>query len=265
MKTKKAKVIAVANHKGGVGKTTTTLTTARILASRGYKVLCVDLDAQANLTLSLLREDAEYKTVADALRENTSLPVINVFDNFDIVASSLAMSNLEISMMGMMEREHIIELKIEEFKDKYDFIFLDCPPALSIFTMNGLVAADYVLIPLVAEVLAYKGITSLIMVISQISKRMNPGLGVVGILLTMYEGNKSLTRSIEEALHDVYGELPFKSHIRKNARVAEAPATRKSLLEYAPNSAAFQDYNTFVDEFLERIEYGEKKAKTRRK
>lgn len=117
----------MANHKGGVGKTTTTLTTASILAKQGYKVLCVDLDAQANLTLSLLREDAEYDTIADAITQEKALPIVNVFENFDIVPSSLSLTKLELSMMGVMQREYVISDKLKPLRVEYDYIFLDCP------------------------------------------------------------------------------------------------------------------------------------------
>ena len=248
-----AKVIAVANHKGGVGKTTTTLTTASILAKQGYKVLCVDLDAQANLTLSLLREDAEYDTIADAITQEKDLPIFNVFENFDIVPSSLSLTRLELALMGVMQREYVISDKLKPLKSKYDFIFLDCPPALGIFTVNALVAADYVLITMTPEVLPYKGLGSLIITISQISERMNTKLSCAGILFTMYESGKTITKNIELAVKKVYGGLLFDTHIRKNVRVAEAPAERKSLLEYAPTSTAFIDYTNFTEELLNRI------------
>lgn len=250
---KTAKVIAVANHKGGVGKTTTTLTTASILAKQGYRVLCVDLDAQANLTLSLLREDAEYDTIADAITTDVDLPIVNVFENFDIVPSSLSLTRLELAMMGVMQREYVISDKLKSLRSQYDFIFLDCPPALGIFTVNALVAADYALITMTPEVLPYKGLGSLIILISQISERMNTNLSCAGILFTMYEGGKTITKNIEMAVKKVYGGLLFDTHIRKNVRVAEAPAERKSLLEYAPTSTAFIDYSNFTEEFLGRI------------
>lgn len=257
---KSAKVIAVANHKGGVGKTTTTLTTASILAKQGYKVLCVDLDAQANLTLSLLREDAEYDTIADALTQEKALPIVNVFENFDIVPSSLSLTKLELSMMGVMQREYVISDKLKPLRVEYDYIFLDCPPALGIFTVNALVAADYALVTMTPEVLPYKGLGSLIILISQISERMNTKLSCAGILFTMYESGKTITKNIEMAVRKVYGGLLFDSHIRKNVRVAEAPAERKSLLEYAPTSTAFIDYTNFTEELLKRI--NSKKSKS---
>ena len=250
---KVAKVIAVANHKGGVGKTTTTLTTAAILAKKGYKVLCVDLDAQANLTLSLLRDDAEYDTIVEAITDEKDLPIVNVFENFDIVPSSLSLTRLELALMGVMQREFVISDKLKPVMSKYDFIFLDCPPALGIFTVNALVAADYVLITMTPEVLPYKGLGSLIITISQISERMNTKLSCAGILFTMYESSKTITKNVEMAVKKVYGGLLFDSHIRKNVRVAEAPAERKSLLEYAPSSSAFIDYSNFTEELLERI------------
>lgn len=247
------KIIAVANHKGGIGKTTTTLTTASILAKKGFKVLCIDLDAQANLTLSLLKEDAEYETIADSITKGKELPIVNVFENFDIVPSSLSLTKLELSMMGVMQREYVLCDKLQTIKAKYDFIFIDCPPALGIFTVNALAAAEYVLIPMTPEVLPYKGLGSLIILISQISGRLNTELKCAGILFTMYEPGKTITKNIELAVKKVYGGLLFNTHIRKSVRVAEAPAARQSLLHYAPTSTAFIDYTEFTEELLSRI------------
>lgn len=248
-----SKIIAVVNHKGGVGKTTTTLTTASIFAKKGFRVLCVDLDPQANLTLSLLREDAEYETIGDAIVKESDPPVINVFENLDIVPSSLSLAKLELSLMGVMQREYVITDMLKNIKKDYDYIFLDCPPTLGMFTINALVAANYAIITMTPEVLPYKGLGSIIILISQIAERLNTQLQCAGILFTMFEGGKVLTKNIEVAVRKVYGGLLFDTHIRKNVKVAEAPAERKCLLEYAPSSTAFADYKQFADELLDRF------------
>lgn len=249
-----SKIIAVVNHKGGVGKTTTALNTAYALARKGFRVLCVDLDPQANLTLSLLREDAEYETIGDAIVKESDPPVINIFENFDIAPSSLSLTNVEYSMLGTMEREYVITDLLKNIKKDYDYIFLDCPPSIGILTINALVAANYALITMTPEALPYKGLSSIMVLISQIIRRLNTKLQCAGILFTKYEGRKDLTKNIEMAVRKVYDGLLFDTRIRKCVKVAEAPAMRKCLLELSPISTASADYSQFADELLGRIE-----------
>lgn len=254
-KKRHAAVIAVANHKGGVAKTTTTLSTAFSLARRGNSVLMLDLDAQANLTLSLLKEDAEYDSIYNAINKGSeALPIVHVKDGLDLVPSSLNLAQLEISLTGLMEREYIISDKLSPMMDRYDYILIDCPPSLGIFTVNALVAADYVLIPTTAEVLPFKGLSSLVILINQISERMNTRLTLLGIVLTRYKGQSRLTRNIEDAIKTIYGPLVISTHIRETVRAAEAPITRLALYEYAPTSTAAKDYEALVDELLQRLE-----------
>lgn len=254
MPDKKATVIAVANHKGGVAKTTTTLSVSSLLARKGYKVLMIDLDAQSNLTYSLIREDAEYDSIYDTINKGLKeLPIMKVRDDLDIVPSSLNLSQLEISLSGLLQREYIIYDKLKPYLNEYDFIIIDCPPSLGIFTVNALVAADHVLIPMTAEVLPFKGLASLVVLINQISDRMNKGLSVLGILLTRYKGKANLTRNIEEAIEKIYGPLLMRTHIRETVRAAEAPIERVALIEYAPNSTAARDYHSAVEEILGRL------------
>lgn len=249
-----AVTIAIANHKGGVAKTTSTLTIGSILAKRGSRVLLVDLDAQSNLTLSLLREDADYTSIYDAISGGSSeLPIVSIKKNIDLVPSSLNLTQLELSMMGILQREYIIADKLKPYLDQYDYILIDCPPALGIFTVNALVAADYALIPMTAEVLPYKGLTSLITLIAQISDRLNTRLSVLGILFTKYKANTNLTKNIETAVTEVFGPLLLENHVRDATKVAEAPIERASLVDYAPKSQAAKDYERVVDEILERM------------
>lgn len=260
-KTNKAVVLAIANHKGGVAKTTTTLSIGFSLARKGMKVLLIDLDAQSNLTFSLFKEDAEYDSIYNAINKGMEgLPIMPVKENLDLVPSSLNLAQLEISVTGLMEREYIIADKIKPYLENYDFILLDCPPSLGIFTVNALVAADYVLIPMTAEVLPYKGLASLVVLVNQISERMNPRLSVLGILLTRYKIRNNLTKNIENAIAKVYGPLLMETHIRETTRAAEAPISRLALLEYAPNSTAAKDYEEAVDEILTRLKNNEPEA-----
>ena len=212
--------------------------------------------------LSLLKEDAEYDSIYDAINKGTAeLPVIHVKDNLDLAPSSLNLAQLEISLSGLLQREYIINDKLKSCRNAYDFILIDCPPSLGIFTVNALVAADYVLIPMTAEVLPYKGLASLVVLVNQISERMNPDLSVLGILLTKYKGKNNLTKNIENAISQIYGPLLLGSHVRETTRAAEAPIAKVAILEYAPNSTAARDYENVVTEILERLEINLKKGK----
>lgn len=251
----KACVISIANHKGGVAKTTTTLSVGYSLARRGYRVLLMDLDPQSNLTLSLLQEDAEYSSIYDAvIKRDEPLPLIRVKDTLDLTPSSLELSQLEISLTSLLEREYVITDKLVPLMDKYDFILIDCPPSLGIFTINALVASDYVLIPLTAEVVPYKGLGSMMTLTSKISERLNKRLSVLGIFFTRYKAKLNLTVQIESAVRQIYGPLLLETRIRDTVKVAEAPLGRETILEYAPKSTAATDYEKLVDELIERLE-----------
>lgn len=250
-----ATIIAFANHKGGVAKTTTTLSVGYGLARRGYKVLLLDLDPQSNLTFSLVKEDADYESVYDALSSGSNtLPVITINKTLDLVPSSLNLTQLEITLTGRLEREYIISDKLREMQKNYDFILIDCPPSMGIFTINALVAADYVIIPMTPEVIPYKGLGSLVTLVAQISERLNQRLSVLGIVFTKYKAKLNLTTKIESAVRQVYGPLLLDSHIRDTVKVAEAPLGRASIMEYAPKSSASLDYESLVEEILGRLE-----------
>ena len=256
-------VVAVTNHKGGVAKTTTTLSVGYGLARRGFRVLLIDLDPQSNLTLSLFKNnsDNDYQTIYDSINKGMkNLPVMtgNLCikqspENLHLVPSSLNLAQLEISLTGILQREYVISEKLESYRGEYDFIFIDCPPNLGIFTVNALVAADYALIPMTPEVLPYQGLGSLITLVSQISKRMNTRLSVLGILLTRYKPKNNLTHNIENAVGMVYGPLLMKSTVRDTTKVAESPYERTPLFDYAPEATATKDYEDVVDEILERL------------
>lgn len=253
-KKKSAVIIAVANHKGGVAKTTSTLSISHSLTRKGYRTLMIDLDPQANLTFSLLRDDVEFESVYDVIKNGKEeLPVIEIKKGLDLTPSSLNLASLELTIMGQLQRENILDTKVKNLRDKYDFILIDCPPSLGIFTINAFVAADYILIPTTAEVLPFQGLGSLVSLIAQISKRINPKLAVLGILLTKYKPRTNLTKNIEEAIGKIYGPLLMNSRIRETTRAAEAPYEKSSVLEYAPNSTAAKDYEAATDEIIKRL------------
>lgn len=250
-----AKVIVVGNHKGGVAKTTTTLSIGGNLASKGYRVLLVDLDPQSNLTFSIFREDADYDSVYDSFAKGEpTLPVIDVKENISLVPSSLNLAQLEINLMGLLSREYLLKEKLEPLMLDYDYILIDCQPSMGIFTINALVAADYVLIPVCPDYLPCKNLGYFIIFIDQITRKLNPGLSVLGILVTKFKSNARLHKELVQTLADGYGPLLLETKIRETVKAAEAPMQLSPLGEYAPSSTAARDYAAATEEILRRLE-----------
>lgn len=246
------KIIAVVNHKGGVGKTTTVASLGSAIAEKGYRVLLVDLDAQANLTSSLLKQEPE-RTIYEAINEKRELPVINLNGSKDwsLVPASLDLAGAELEIASQMDREYILKDLIEPIEKEYDYILLDCPPSLGLLTINALVASTGVLIPLTAEALPSKGLQKIQDIIEKVRKRLNPTLQLSGILLTRYESSK-LSQLVEEALRQNYGDTVYNTRIRKNVRIAEAPLYGVDILEYANDSNGAEDYRALANEVIEK-------------
>lgn len=254
MKRKETEIIAIANHKGGVGKTTTTASISSILADKGYKVLMIDLDAQANLTASFPVAEIG-KTVYDALVEkdySTPLPVYRLSDNLHIVpaAESLAMAETQLSQR--MARETILKKLIKPIRDEYDFIFIDCPPSLGLLPLNAFTACTGIIVPIVAEYLPFKGLVMIEQFIKAVQENLNEQAEIKGILITRWEATK-LGRQIEEGLRANLGMKVFKTKIRKNVSIAEAPLASKNIVKYAPSSNGASDYLSFTEEFLRNV------------
>ncbi len=247
------KVISFGNHKGGVAKTTTTASVGSILASKGYKVLVIDLDAQANLTVSLLKEEPENSIYYALTGKTPELPIVPVTDNLSIVPASLQLAVAEMELTAAISRERILVELLEKVKPDYDFILIDCPPSLGLLTLNAFTASNEIIIPLVAEVLPFKGLTMINNFISQVQHRLNKEAHISGILLTRWEATK-LTKEIESRLRDQLGDLVFSVKIRKNIKVAEAPLESKNIVDFDPKCNGAQDYRTFTEELLDRFE-----------
>ncbi len=247
------KVISFGNHKGGVAKTTTTASVGSILASKGYKVLVIDLDAQANLTVSLLKEEPENSIYYALTGKTSELPVVPVTDNLSIVPASLQLAMAEMELTAAISRERILVELLEKVKPEYDFILIDCPPSLGLLTLNAFTASNEIIIPLVAEVLPFKGLTMINNFISQVQHRLNRDAHISGILLTRWEATK-LTREIESRLRNQLGDLVFSVKIRKNITIAEAPLESKNIVDFDPKCNGAQDYRTFTEELLNRLE-----------
>ena len=258
------KVISFGNHKGGVGKTTTTASVGSILASKGYRVLVIDLDAQANLTVSLLREEPEESIYYALTGKTEKLPIIRVSENLDIVPSSLQLAVVEMELTSAFLREKILCRLLESIKDNYDYILIDCPPSLGLLTLNAFTASNEIIVPLVAEVLPFKGLTMINDFINKVQTHLNKAAHLTGILITRWEPTK-LTKDIEVRLRGQLGSLVFSTKIRKNITIAEAPLESKNIVEFAPKCNGALDYHSFCDELLQRFSniyhYDQERAK----
>lgn len=248
----KAKVFSFSQHKGGVGKTTTTASLGAALALKGKKVLTIDLDAQQNLTYSLLGDEPE-KSVYDSLSTGEPLYIVTVSENLDIVPASIDLARAEIDLSTRMARERILKNLLEPVKDNYDYILIDCPPSLGVVTTNALVAADKLIIPMTAEVLPLKGLKMLDDVVKEVKRFVNPDLEIGGVVLTRFDRRKTLNIEILNSLYNAYNERVFDTKIRENIALAETAMTGKSIFDYAPKSNGAKDYKALADEFIKRF------------
>lgn len=247
------KIIAFANHKGGVGKTTTTASVGSILASKGYKVLLIDLDAQANLTYSMKQLPDVYQSIYNILVLNESPEPYNVSKNLDLIPSSQELAMVDIQLSSVIARERVLSRALSPIKENYDFILMDCPPSLGVLTLNACTFATDIIIPLIAEVLPFKGLAMINEFISNVREFLNPEVHVSGVLITRWEKTK-LTSGIEQELRSSWGDLIFKTKIRKNVTIAEAPLESSNIIEYAPKSNGAVDYISFSEELLNRLQ-----------
>lgn len=248
----KTKIIAFGNHKGGVSKTTTTANVGSILASKGYEVLVIDLDAQANLTVSLLKDEPEQSIYYPLTGKSDNLPIVPVSEHLSIVPASLQLAMAELEMSAAISRERILASLLEPIKSNYDFILIDCPPSLGVLTLNAFTAANEIIIPLIAEVLPFKGLKMISDFISKVQKSLNPAAHITGILLARWEIT-NLSKEIETRLRKQLGDLVFKTKIRKNITIAEAPLKSLNIVEFAPKCNGALDYQAFTDEILNSI------------
>lgn len=248
-----AKIITIANHKGGVGKTTSTASLGVALAKRGRRVLLIDLDAQQNLSFTLTQNEDPEASVYDALVKDVELPIVNVRENLDLVPASLELARAEIDMSTKIAREGILKSLLEPHLSTYDYILIDCPPSLGIVTTNALVASDKLYIPLTAEALPLKGLAMLDDVVSEVRRRVNPNLQLGAVFFTRFN-NRKLNKEVVNMIQNRYGEKVFRTKIRENISLAEMPLSGKSIFEYDARSNGATDYSALADEVIEREE-----------
>ena len=246
------KIISIANHKGGVGKTTTTVNLAAGLNQKGKKVLCIDLDPQTNLTQSLGVNEYEY-SIYDSLTQNSDLIPIPIRKGFDIIPSHIDLSGAEVELINEPGREYILKELLNKIKANYDFVFIDCPPALGLLTVNAFVASDKLLIPLQAEFLATQGLAKLIEIIEKVKERINPEFELGGVILTQFNNRRVLNKDIAWSVEQHFGEKLFESTIRENISLAEAPAVGMDIFKYNDKSIGAHDYSQLAEEFLSKI------------
>jgi chromosome partitioning protein len=248
-----AKVIAMSNHKGGVAKTTSVVNIGAGLSNgkAGKRVLLIDLDPQANLTHSLGIDNPE-RTIYGAMRGEYPITPIKVSDRLSVIASTLDLSSAEIDLSSEAGREFVLKELIQPLKKDHDYILIDCPPSLSLLTLNALVAADDVYIPMQTQYLALQGLTKLTDVIEKIQKRLNKKLNLGGIILTQYDSRKVLDRDISKAITNKFKSKVFNTRIRNTVALAEAPMKGVDIFRYAPKSNGAQDYLQLCKEILSR-------------
>lgn len=249
------KVISLLNHKGGVGKTTSAINIGAGLVEMGKKVLLVDLDPQANLTLSL-GVQRERITIYEALRGESDLVPVTVKPNMDVVISSLDLSGAEMELINEAGREYLLRELFEPVIGDYDYIIIDCPPSLGLLTLNALTSSHYIIIPLQTEFLALQGLTKIKQVIDKVRVRLNKSVQILGVVATMYDSRKILNREVVETIKKFFGKRVFETMIRENIALAEAPSKRLDIFAYNRNSIGAQDYSDLSKEILARIENG---------
>ncbi len=238
-----SKTIAMANFKGGVGKTTSVLNIGAALAQMGKKTLLIDLDPQANLTNSLGVADPGV-TIYNILRKTEKIKTQNVITNLSLIPSSLELNKAELEMASEFKREEILNKLLNPIKQQYDYILLDCPPSLGLLTINAFVAADYIIVPIEAEYLALKGYSILNEAISAV------GLHIDHVFITKYDNRKILNRDVKDSIETALGGKLFKTLIRDNIALAEAPAQGLDIFRYNPKSYGAEDYTALCREII---------------
>ena len=250
------RTIAIANQKGGVGKTTTAINLSACLAEKGKKVLAVDFDPQGNTTSGLgIDKNSLNITIYEMMIGEAEIEECikkSVVKDLDVLPSNVNLAGAEIELIGIEEKEYILRNQIEKIKDKYDYIIIDCPPSLNTLTVNAMTTADSVLVPIQCEYYALEGLTQLIHTINLVKERLNPELEIEGVVFTMYDARTNLSLQVVENVKQNLKQTIYKSIIPRNVRLAEAPSHGMPINLYDPKSAGAEGYRDLADEVLER-------------
>ena len=252
------RIIAVANQKGGVGKTTTAINLSSCLASLGKKVLAIDMDPQGNMTsgLGIDKNEVEY-TVYELILGQVGIEKVickDALENLDVLPTNMNLSAAEIELIGVEEKEFIIRKEVDKVKKNYDFIVIDCPPSLSMLTINAMTTADSVLVPIQCEYYALEGLSQLIHTIDLVKERLNPELKIEGVVFTMYDARTNLSLQVVENVKDNLQQTIYKTIIPRNIRLAEAPSHGLPINLYDPKSSGAESYMLLAEEVINKGE-----------
>ena len=250
------KVISVANQKGGVGKTTTSINLSACIAETGKKVLAVDIDPQGNTTSGMgIDKTGNRNTIYQVVIGECSIEdaiIKNVYENLDLVSSDVNLAGAEIDLIGIEDREYILKNQIEKIKENYDFIIIDCPPSLTMLTVNAMTAADTVLVPIQCEYYALEGLSQLIHSIKLVKKKLNPTLEIEGVVFTMYDARTNLSLQVVENVKENLKQSVYKTVIPRNVRLAEAPSHGLPINVYDSKSAGAESYRMLAEEVINK-------------
>ena len=250
-----ARIIALANQKGGVGKTTSTINIGAGLHKAGKRVLMVDLDPQGNLTVSVGIQAHELElTMFEVLKSDCGIHNAIIKRGYDVLPADIRLSGADMELNGIPGREMLLKDALAHIAAEYDYILIDCPPSLGLITLNGLTAANEIFIPLQAEFLALNGMSQLINTVKAVQKRLNPQLGITGIVVTLYDGRKNLNKEVLEKIRQYFPNKTFSTLIRDNIALAEAPSHGKDIFEYRADSTGAADYKALCGEIIKQEE-----------
>lgn len=250
-------IITVANQKGGVGKTTTTINLAAAVANKGFKTLLIDLDPQANSSMSYVDVRQVEKSMFDVLVSEElgireviiSTPVENLW----LAPSRIALAKLESKLIGEIDGHYRLKDRIAEVINEYDYVFIDTPPTLGMITVNALVASTHVLVPIQSSYFALEGTDDLLETIEKIKSRPNPNLQLLGVVITMHDKRTTLSKDIHDQIQQVFGDRLFRTTITKSIRLEESPAYKESIFSFAPRSSGAMEYYSLSEEILSRV------------
>jgi chromosome partitioning protein len=250
-------IITVANQKGGVGKTTTTINLAAAVANKGHKTLLIDLDPQANSTMSYVDARAVQRSMYDVLvseeMELAEVIVPTPVPNLFVAPSRISLAKLESKLIGDMDGPFRLKDRMKDTATDFDYIFIDTPPTLGMITVNALVASTHVLVPIQSSYFALEGTDDLLETIEKIKARPNPNLQLLGVVITMHDKRTTLSKDIHEAIGNVFGDRVFNTVITKSIRLEESPAYKESIFTFAPRSSGAMEYYSLSEELLARV------------